>query len=722
VTVLPRFSRAIAVAVTLVLAFAAALLGVTPAHAATHTVTKNLDDGSIGTLSYALSNLDAVGGNTVTITTPGPIVMTTGLPTIFDDVAIIGPAGGVTIVMASALGGFVTDAAVVSMQDLDIRSDVPGAGLGLQSLDTDLTLDRVSVREFDLDVFYVGTVATTVSLTDVEVGGLSTATPSTVGAAIQSNGGTVALTRVLSTFTYGIGVLVGSDGAVVDLDTVTAEDAAGGGIDLQATATTITADRVTVTRTAGGFNALLDSSRLDVTALTATDTTGLGASIFATNGSAVTVTGASISGSDDSGISFDAVDSTITASDIESFDNGQVPGCGCGGSGSGIEIYANDSTVALIRAQSHDNPAAEFGGGIYIAEVSNGAKVTVASATIADNQATDDGGGIYVEGVADDGSSLSITDSTITGNTAGDFGGGIYLFDIGEGATSTATVTIARVTVDDNTAAGYGAGIAINEPSEETSGKPTILIDSSTLSNNSTVAGGGGLYVTKYLGVPAVVELRNSTVSTNLAQVGGGVQVEIGGGGTPLTTIIRESTIFANVAHSSGGLEMGGGGVTSVLQVENSIFAGSTSDTNDPDINDLQLQSGAPFSIRYSLVQTPEASVVLPAGVGNIVGVSPQLGALALNGGTTRTHLVTPNTPAYNAGDPAFVGAGLLDQRGQARVFERLDMGAVEWHPALADTGSAPPEPEAPLVALLFLLTGVAMVAFSRLRAVRSVG
>jgi hypothetical protein len=318
--------------------------------------------------------------------------------------------------------------------------------------------------------------------------------------------------------------------------------------------------------------------------------------------------------------------------------------------------------------------------------------------------------------MAGDGTTLTVSDSDVSGNDSAGGGGGIFLHRIGNGVLSTAKVAIVRTTVDDNTAGGYGAGIAIDDPSEETSGLPTVLIDSSTLSHNTTVAGGGGLYVTKYSGGPSVVKLLNSTVSANLAQLAGGVHVEVGGGGAQLTTIISGTTIMDNVAHTSGGIETGGGGVSSALQIENSIVAGSTSDTLDPNINDLQLQSGAPFTMTYSLVQNPDAAVVVPAGVGNLTGVSPQLGPLANNGGPTKTHLLAPGSPAYNAGDPTFVGAGLFDQRGLARVYQVVDMGAVEWQPALAYTGSAPPPIETPLLGLLLLLSGTAMVAFSQLR------
>ncbi len=38
--------------------------------------------------------------------------------------------------------------------------------------------------------------------------------------------------------------------------------------------------------------------------------------------------------------------------------------------------------------------------------------------------------------------------------------------------------------------------------------------------------------------------------------------------------------------------------------------------------------------------------------------------------------LIAPGSPAYNAGNPAFAGPPTTDQRGQARVYQRIDIEA----------------------------------------------
>jgi predicted outer membrane repeat protein len=726
--------RLLAASAALALGLGGALVVAAPAQAAALTVTSAVDDGLPGSLSYELGQLDPGVVNTIDITVGGIITgPAAGFPTIFDDVVITSSATTRPVLLMNAGGGSLSvSGAKLTMTGIDIVSDTPASGQGLSVLNGSAELNDVSIRDFSLNLFYVdNSGGYTLDLTDVDLGGTVVA-PSFIGVAVEDHDGGISFTRVAVSNTDSAGIVFDVRSGDLDLDTVSAED--GAGITLQGSAATVTAAHVTVARTSDGFGAYLDGGTLDLSDLTAVTTGDLGATIEAINGAIVTVTNADISASADSGISLGATDSTLTATGITSYGNGLLPGCGCGGSGSGIELYADNSTVTLTGANAHDNDAT-FGGGIYVGEVDNASGVTISGATVAGNTASDDGGGIYVTGVQNDGSSLTIRDTVVSANTSIDFGGGIYLFDIGAGVTSTATVTIVRTTVDGNTGGGYGGGIAIDDPAAETTGQPTVLIDSSTLSNNTTPYGGGGIHIRRTsTGDPAVVKILNTTISDNDAQQGGGVDVAASsypvggggpggpggpGGGTPgpslLTTVIIHSTIVANSAHTSATVAVNQGDQT--LDLDNSILAGGTSN-NGSAVDDLDV--GAPFTLRYSLVQAPRAGVIIPTGVGNITGVDPKLGPLALNGGTTKTHLVSPGSPAYNAGDPSFTGAGLFDQRGLARVYQIVDMGAVEWQPALAHTGSAALTPETPLIGLLLLLAGLAMVAFSRLQLTRS--
>ena len=71
---------------------------------------------------------------------------------------------------------------------------------------------------------------------------------------------------------------------------------------------------------------------------------------------------------------------------------------------------------------------------------------------------------------------------------------------------------------------------------------------------------------------------------------------------------------------------------------------------------------------------------------GNLFGVDPLLGALADNGGPTKTHALLPGSPAIDAGPnplTPFPGSD-FDQRGDgyARVVAGIvDIGAFEVQP-----------------------------------------
>jgi hypothetical protein len=723
-------SRALATSAALVLGLGGALVGATPASAAgAFTVTTNLDDGLIGSLSYALANLDPVGGNTITITTTGPIVVPTALPVISEDVQIIGPAGGVTITTTPAAGSFVIVNATVKLQDIDVVPDISGTGTGITVTDSDLTLLRVSVNDFSLGVhstdsdltatsssftgdasagiLYTGSSATdNVTLTDVSAGGHSGA-PTQTGLVLYAAGGLVSITNVTTAFTDTAGILLGNDGGPINIDTVTAEDSGVGIVLSGSSGSVMKGQHVRVSRAIEGFILdHLDHSELDLTDLQVTDSDDTGADLSAINGSRVTVTSATIANSQGYGVVLDASDSAIRFLNSTVHDSGLGAGCGCGG-GSGVQIYADNSTVDVDGANVHDNTS-DFGAGIAVAQAINASTITISNSTISHNHSSDDGGGIGVEQFGDDGTALTVSDSTISSNDAVDFGAGIYLHEIGGGVQSTAHVSILRTTVDDNhNSSGYGAGVAIDEPAAETSGLPTVLIDSSTISNNTTPAGGGGIYVGKFNDPsPAVVKVLNSTISGNTAQAGGAVYAETSTVGHPLlSTVISHSTLTNNSANTSGGVELNSGDQN--LTVDNSIIA----DNN----RSYDLQLGAPYTVTFSLIQSTDPSVVLSTADGNILGVNPQLATLAFNGGTTKTHLLSPSSPAYNAGNPAFAAPPATDQRGQARVFQRIDIGAVEWHPALALTGGGP-RPETPLIGMLFLFVGLALVAASRIR------
>lgn len=482
-----------------------------------------------------------------------------------------------------------------------------------------------------------------------------------------------------------------------------------------------------VTATGNGDNGLvlgIGGGTLTASDLTAT---GNGGGIFVLSfSSTTTLSSSTASGNDLQGVLIAAGDGTVTASDITSTGNGVGAGCGCGGPGIAVQADT-DAVVDIVRATVSGNTA-DVGAGISLDAVRSGASVAISHSSVTGNHAVDGGsgvgGGIAISDLSGSDSSVSITDTVISGNDAEDAGGGVYLSTLGVNSVSLATgdtgpVTIARTTIDGNTAS-YGAGILFDGSYGTTSGEPALTVQDTTVSNNTASEEGGGLYLFQDPGyAPATVLLTGSTVSGNIAQGstsggnGGAFYVESAGPSPDLAVRIEYSTIADNDPPGVGGVFVDGDGVA--LTLLSSILSGN-------ERGDLSFPASiASFAASWSLIQDPSLAG-LPIPATNLTGVDPKLGPLANNGGPTKTHLVAPGSPAFNAGDPAFVGAGLVDQRGQARVYQRVDMGAVEWHPELANTGSTAPEPEPPLVALLLILSGLALVAFSRLQAARSIG
>ena len=697
-------ARALAVVVALGLGLGGAVIGAAPASAADLTVTDPGDTNAPGTLRWALSNLDPGVANTITITVSGTITAATDLPDITESVSITGPGeANLTIdtpgTVFTVIGS--TPPITVGFSGLTITS-AGASACGIESVDADVTVTNVTASDFDCSGISVQRGSLTATDVTVERDATGIAF---VGADATD---TLTLTRVHageSLFSGVNAVIWGAVGTLVDVD---ADDSQIFGIYIGTTqGGTTTASGLRADRSgAFGIIALADGgSAATVTDSSATDGAGQGFNLQATDHATLTAARITSTASGSSGFWLSATDSaTVTVQ--SSLAQG-------GFDASGIWIdQADDATVAISGTQLIGNTS-DFGAGVYVREALDGGTVAITGSTISGNHATDDGGGIHVDVLSDDGSSVTIADSTVSGNTSGGRGGGISLNQPGLVTSSTARVDIVRTTVDGNVAGGHGGGIAVFDPAGEPSGQPTVLIDRSTISNNTTTTAGGGLYAGKYTGSYAAVEVVNSTLSGNAAQAGGGVYAEAAGGGGPvlLTTAIRSSTITDNTANSSGGIETNPG--NHELVVYNSIVAGNG--------GTLDLQLGAPYSVSWSLIENPAAALAFGPADGVIVGVDPKLGPLAANGGTTLTHLLGPGSPAFNAGDPAYSGTAPFDQRDLDRVYQIIDMGSVEWHPALAVTGQVV-TPGPPLVALLLLFSGLAMVAFSRIQLVRSIG
>ena len=272
--------------------------------------------------------------------------------------------------------------------------------------------------------------------------------------------------------------------------------------------------------------------------------------------------------------------------------------------------------------------------------------------------ASADGAGVHSEAT-----NLTLRSTKITGNTTsgsgGSAGGGLYA--------EYGSVTIESSEISENDAR-FGAGIAVNNV------KVTIV--NSTISGNSAGDTGGGLYL-----------LSNETS-------------------------IYSSTIADNHAvNQAGGIAFPSTDNGETMDVYNSIISGNMAPTN-PDL--METGDSINTYITYSFIgnntdtgiEASDQSGSDPARTSdqNFVGTSaqpldPGLGDLADNGGPTRTHALSSDSLALDAGDDGSA-MGLMDQRGAVRIVDTpvvgdddlttIDMGAFELAPLAEITWNDP--------------------------------
>jgi uncharacterized repeat protein (TIGR01451 family) len=241
-------------------------------------------------------------------------------------------------------------------------------------------------------------------------------------------------------------------------------------------------------------------------------------------------------------------------------------------------------------------------------------------------------------------SGLSIRQGVAGNNQGLQAGGGIY---VGSG-----NLTVNDCTIDGNYAAYDGGGIF--------NAFGVVTINRSTLSNNSAGAFGGAIYNNS-----ASTTISDSTIARNSAASYGGGIFNVG------SLVVANSTIAANTGAAGGGVVN-----ESSWTVQNTIVANNTASF----ANDVWLPAGTLLSQGHNLIGDTTGSSGWNSGNGDLLNVDPLLTALANNGGTMQTMALQANSPALDAGDPAFVSPPATDQRGLPRVTNgRLDIGAFEF-------------------------------------------
>ncbi len=385
----------------------------------------------------------------------------------------------------------------------------------------------------------------------------------------------------------------------------------------------------------------------------------------------------------------------------------------------GILRIANSAGGAILSFKSLAldsviirDSTAKFGGGVAFLVQYPGQSLTIANSQFINNVAM----------------------PTVAGDIDGSFGGALLATDHCNGARIAATMTIDGSVFSGNQVKppgnvdGSGGAIAL-----DFSG-PVVIQDSRIVDNHadSTPLGADFGYNSGGIGGYArSLTIRRSEVSQNSADYVGGVgafnqDVNLQGAGSAMQLTIVDSTVSGNVVNQTVGAILALGNVAAT--VANSTVAANAAnwlnqDPNNPSASGIVLytdvtippsgsnatpptlqlvssivadgQSASPdlaalhvplpFSVSASnsLVQSLDPNVLL-SGSGNLVGIAPQLGPLANNGGPTRTQALLAGSPAINAGsNPMNL---TTDQRGAG--FRRTngtatDIGAFEFVPAL---------------------------------------
>lgn len=351
--------------------------------------------------------------------------------------------------------------------------------------------------------------------------------------------------------------------------------------------------------------------------------------------------------------------------DSLSLDAGNLPG--------GLTIDANDPT-----------PSTMDGDGIRALRVETPGVVTdviVQGLTITGADVYGAGGGILSE------ERLTIIDSKITGNKCTFTGGGVAAigptwiqssvvsgnisYGGGGGVAVVGTAMVEYSVISSNWSLSRGGGLFVTN----TNGA-SLTLKSSVVSTNASLNDGGGIWA----GAGSQTKLESTTISGNLTVAdGGGIYAYLDGG----TFDIRYSTIADNVANlygsggNGGGLSAQGPGVARLRHtlVGNNTQAGGIADDVAGDI-----------WANFCLIQSNRSGATI-VGFNNVLYQDPLLGALADNGGPTRTHALMLGSPAINAGDFQFHPPPEFDQRGAhfvRRYHLVIDIGAFEWQPVVA--------------------------------------
>jgi len=330
-----------------------------------------------------------------------------------------------------------------------------------------------------------------------------------------------------------------------------------------------------------------------------------------------------------------------------------------------VEILGPGPGVLTVNQTGADRIAYVFPG--------NGQSVTVSGLTLigANGNATGEGG-IFYSGQTGVNSNLTISNSVLTGSDSIDNGGAIWVAD--------GSLQVESSTISGNTAGNAGGGIYFYDTAAPSA------IRNSTISGNK-VTGGDGDGGAVYLSIDnplSPILIENSTLSGNTVPNGfgdrGGAIYDFSSPTSALT--VESSTIAGNSAGDRGGGLYQYYGAT----VRNTIIADNSATTGADFFGPVAPPPGLPANVSFSLIEQ-SGSGINSTGP-NVLGLDPQLGPLASNGGSTQTQALSATSPAVDKGNTSLSS----DQRGSGRPVDidtvanaaggnGADIGAFELAP-----------------------------------------
>jgi hypothetical protein len=376
--------------------------------------------------------------------------------------------------------------------------------------------------------------------------------------------------------------------------------------------------------------------------------------------------------------------------------------------GGGGAIYHNGGTVVAIDSVFLDNECAlegpdVAGGAIYGVGLGEtvivgstfsgnrganggaigglGTSITIYNSTIEGNEATGrganyidsngqqagrggNGGAICMDGK---GRTLDICGTRVANNKGGAFGGA--LFRTGYASEPT---TIHRSTFDGNSIPDHadenlpsGAGGLYIQGTK-------VTMTATTISNNEA-RGFAGMWILGHGGdSPATADLTNVTLTGNRTYpnadftkrgIGGGLTI-----GDDTTGTILNCTIVGNSAQFASGILR-----VSPLTVRNTIISNEAENQYTP-LNCMGDAFATPPGTGERNIQWPNGPMNDMDCTPGITRADPKMGALADNGGPTKTIAPEAGSPAIGMG----TNCPATDQRGQVRDTATCTLGAME--------------------------------------------